>query len=170
METYLLATTSRYRHVGEPGLVGYSLSFAYQLRTPQLHGKVVMSELKIGIILGSTRPGRHGADVAEWVLGQAAGRPDARYELVDLADRPLPLYLEAVPPSYAQYQNEHTKAWAATIASYDGFIFVTPSTTIRHPQHSRTRSTTYMASGRTRLRDSLPTARRPGRVRSSTCV
>lgn len=85
-----------------------------------------MAELKIAIIAGSTRPGRHARYVAEWVAGQAVGRPDVRYDIVDLADRPLPLYDEAIPPSYAQYQNEHTKAWAATIAPYDGFIFVSP--------------------------------------------
>ena len=75
-----------------------------------------MAELKIAIIAGSPRPGRHARYVAEWVAGQAVGRPDVRYDIVDLADRPLPLYDEAIPPSYAQYQNEHTKAWAATIA------------------------------------------------------
>ena len=40
-------------------------------------------------------------------------------------------------PCYAQYQNEHTEAWAATIAPYDGFIFVSPEYNIRHPQHSK---------------------------------
>ena len=33
-----------------------------------------MSELKIGIILGSTRPGRNGKAVADWVLGKAHTR------------------------------------------------------------------------------------------------
>jgi len=90
------------------------------------HGEVGMTELKIAIIVGSTRPGRHSPAVAEWVLGQAAGRQGVRYHIVDLADHPLPLYDEAVPPSYGQCQNEHTKAWAATIAPYDGYIFVSP--------------------------------------------
>jgi NAD(P)H-dependent FMN reductase len=85
-----------------------------------------MTELKIAIVAGSTRPGRHARAVAEWVLGQTAGRPGVRYDIVDLADHPLPLYDEAMPPSYGQYQNEHTKAWAATITPYDGFIFVSP--------------------------------------------
>jgi NAD(P)H-dependent FMN reductase len=85
-----------------------------------------MTDLKIAIIVGSTRPGRHAPAVAEWVLGQAMGRPGVRYDIVDLADHRLPLYDEAVPPSYGQYQNEHTKAWAATIARFDGFIFVSP--------------------------------------------
>ncbi len=85
-----------------------------------------MSDLKIAVILGSTRPGRRGEAVAEWVLEQAAGRADARYELVDLKDFPLPHLDEAIPPSMAQYANEHTKAWADKVASYDGYIFVTP--------------------------------------------
>jgi len=84
-----------------------------------------MSDLRIAVILGSTRPGRVGKAVADWVLEQAANR-DASYELIDLADHPLPLLDEPIPPSADQYQNEHTKAWAATIAPYDGFVFVTP--------------------------------------------
>jgi NAD(P)H-dependent FMN reductase len=85
-----------------------------------------MSDLKIAIILGSTRPGRNGKGVADWVLGQASGRPGADYELVDLADYPLPHLDEAMPPAMGAYANEHTKTWAAKIASYDGYIFVTP--------------------------------------------
>ncbi|MFG6404118.1 MULTISPECIES: NADPH-dependent FMN reductase [unclassified Microbacterium] len=84
-----------------------------------------MSDLKIAVILGSTRPGRNGAAVADWVLEQAAGR-SAHYELVDLADFPLPHLDEATPPAYGNYVNDHTKEWAAKIAQYDGFIFVTP--------------------------------------------
>jgi NAD(P)H-dependent FMN reductase len=33
---------------------------------------------------------------------------------------------EPLPPSMGQYQGEHTKAWAAKIASFDGFVIVTP--------------------------------------------
>ena len=88
--------------------------------------EAVMTDVKIGIIVGSTRPGRHARAVADWVLGQTSGRPDARYEIVDLADHPLPHLDEPMPPSFGQYQHDHTKAWAATIAGYDGFIFVTP--------------------------------------------
>jgi NAD(P)H-dependent FMN reductase len=84
-----------------------------------------MSDLRIAIILGSTRPGRNGKAVADWVVEQAAGR-SASYELIDLLDHPLPLLDEPTPPSFGAYENEHTKAWAATIAPYDGFIFVTP--------------------------------------------
>ena len=81
---------------------------------------------RIGIILGSTRPGRNGEQVAKWVLEIASARTDAEYELVDLLDYPLPHLDEPIPPSLGQYQNEHTKAWADTIASFDGYVIVTP--------------------------------------------
>ena len=81
---------------------------------------------RIGIILGSTRPNRNGEQVARWVYDIAAGRTDAEFELVDLRDYPLPHLDEPLPPSLGQYQNEHTKQWADKIASFDGFVFVTP--------------------------------------------
>ena len=85
-----------------------------------------MSELKIAIILGSTRPGRNGKVVADWVFDKAQARIDADYDLIDLADHPLPHIDEPMSPMLGQYAGEHTKAWAATIAPYDGYIFVTP--------------------------------------------
>jgi len=81
---------------------------------------------RIGIILGSTRPNRNGEQVARWVYDIAAGRTDAEFELVDLRDYPMPHLDEPLPPSLGQYQNEHTKQWADKIASFDGFVFVTP--------------------------------------------
>lgn len=82
--------------------------------------------LRIAIILGSTRPGRNGEAVAKWVADKAQSRTGADYELVDLADFSLPLLDEAVPPSFGQYSNDHTTAWSAKIAGYDGYVFVTP--------------------------------------------
>jgi NAD(P)H-dependent FMN reductase len=81
---------------------------------------------RIGIILGSTRPNRNGEQVAKWVYDIASRRSDAEFELVDLRDYPLPHLDEPLPPSMGQYQNEHTKQWADKIASFDGFVFVTP--------------------------------------------
>ena len=80
----------------------------------------------IGIILGSTRPGRRGEQVANWVFDVASKRTDGKFELIDLVDHPLPHLDEPMPPSLGQYQNQHTKDWAATIARFDGFVFVTP--------------------------------------------
>ena len=81
---------------------------------------------KIAIVTGSTRPGRNNAGVAQWVLERATQRGDASYELVDIADFNLPLLDEAYPAAYQNYQNDHTKAWAAKLAEFDGFVFVTP--------------------------------------------
>jgi len=82
--------------------------------------------IKIAVIVGSTRPGRKAETVARWVLEIAKLRSDAAFDLVDIADFHLPLLDEPIPPSQGKYANEHTKRWAACIAQYDGFVFVTP--------------------------------------------
>ena len=82
--------------------------------------------IRIGIILGSTRPNRNGEQVARWVYDVASRRSDAEFELVDLRDYPLPHLDEPLPPAMGQYQNEHTRQWADKIASFDGFVIVTP--------------------------------------------
>ena len=82
--------------------------------------------IRVGIILGSTRPGRNGEAVAKWVHENASKRTDAEYELVDIKEYNLPLLDEPVPPSMGQYSKDHTKRWAAKIASLDAFIFVAP--------------------------------------------
>lgn len=82
--------------------------------------------LKIAIVTGSTRPGRLNEAVARWVYRLSQERRDAEFELVDIADYHLPLLDEPLPPSRGQYSHEHTRAWAAKIASFDAFVFVTP--------------------------------------------
>src|SRR5919199_6213044 len=82
--------------------------------------------IRIGIILGSTRPNRNGEAVARWVYEQAQKRKDAEFELVDVRDFNLPLLDEPVPPSMGQYSKPHTRAWAAKVDSFDGYVFVTP--------------------------------------------
>jgi NAD(P)H-dependent FMN reductase len=67
--------------------------------------------VNIGTIMGSTRPGRHGDSVAKWVIEVASGRDDAKFELIDLADFPLPHLDEAMPPTLGQYAHDHTTRW-----------------------------------------------------------
>ena len=64
---------------------------------------------RIAVILGSTRPGRRGEQVAHWVMANALRRTDAEFELIDLVDYPLPHLDEPLPPSMGQYQNAHTQ-------------------------------------------------------------
>lgn len=86
---------------------------------------------RVGIVAGSTRPGRKASAVAKWVAEVAQRHPAvvsgaAEVDVVDIADAGLPLLDEPVPPAFGVYQNEHTRRWAATVASYDAFVFVTP--------------------------------------------
>jgi len=83
------------------------------------------SKLRIGVIIGSTRPGRVGDQVAKWVAEHANRLGDAQYEVVDIADAELPLLDEAVPASAGRYEHDHTRAWAEKIDQFDGFVFVT---------------------------------------------
>lgn len=80
---------------------------------------------RIGIIIGSTRPGRNGEAVGKWVYDLASRRSDATFELVDLLDYKLPLLDEVFPPAMGQYQEAHTMEWAAKVESFDGFVMVT---------------------------------------------
>jgi NAD(P)H-dependent FMN reductase len=82
--------------------------------------------LRIGIIIGSTRPGRLGESVAKWTYDIARQREDAEFELIDLKDFNLPHLDEPIPPSMGQYAQSHTKAWAEKIGGLDAFVFVTP--------------------------------------------
>jgi NAD(P)H-dependent FMN reductase len=83
------------------------------------------SPLRIGIIIGSTRPGRVGDQVAAWVQEHASRLGEAEYEVIDLAEVNLPLLDEAVPASAGRYTHDHTRAWAEKIDGFDGFVFVT---------------------------------------------
>src|SRR4051794_37957297 len=82
--------------------------------------------VKIAVVVGSTRPGRNGEAVANWVQDLASKHGEAQFELVDIAAFELPLLDEPAPPSMGQYSKQHTKRWAAKVAEFDGYVFVTP--------------------------------------------
>ena len=82
--------------------------------------------LKLNIIIGSTRPGRVGPVIAQWLKEAADEHGKFAVELVDLADFDLPLLDEAAHPATRQYSNLPTKRWSASVASADAFLFVTP--------------------------------------------
>lgn len=82
---------------------------------------------KIGIITGSTRPGRNSLQVAQWVKELADKRRDATYEIIDIADYNLPMYAEPISAAYSQdYQTPEAKPWSEKIAEMDGYVFITP--------------------------------------------
>lgn len=87
--------------------------------------------VRIGLIVGSTRPGRRGAAVATWVQQTSSGHPAVRsgaadIAVVDLADHALPLLDEPVPALFGDYRHPHTRRWSEVIDACDAFVFVTP--------------------------------------------
>lgn len=82
--------------------------------------------LKLNVVVGSTRPGRVGPRIAQWVQAAAEEHGQFDVELVDLAGFDLPLLDEAAHPRLGQYENEPTRRWSASVASADAFVFVTP--------------------------------------------
>jgi len=92
---------------------------------PATHGQSP-AKIRVGIILGSTRPGRNGEAVARWVYEIAKKRTGAQFELVDLKEYALPLLNDPIPPSAGQPHPPHAKAWAEKVASLDAYVFVTP--------------------------------------------
>ncbi len=88
---------------------------------------------RIHVILGSTREGRAGEQVARWFAGVAAQRPDVDIELVDLRDYPLPFFESPVSPKRALSDDPRVQAWAAKVAEADGYVFVTPEYNYGYP-------------------------------------
>ena len=82
--------------------------------------------LVLHTIICSTRPGRVGPTIARWFNAAAGqhGKFDAK--LVDIADFNLPVYDEPRHPMMQQYEHDHTRAWSASVAAADAFVFVTP--------------------------------------------
>src|SRR5260370_17749943 len=64
--------------------------------------------LKIGIIVGSTRPGRKAAAVAKWVHDILRSRKDAEFEIVDIEDYKLPLLVQPAPPPMRHHSTPRT--------------------------------------------------------------
>lgn len=80
-----------------------------------------MNQLRI--IVSSTRPGRIGPKVAEWVAAQAPS--DAwEVELLDLST--LPFFDEEDMPKNGNYAKPHTKDWASKVFVSDAIVVVTP--------------------------------------------
>lgn len=82
--------------------------------------------LDIAIILGSTRPGRRGDQIASWLLATAREHRGASYELVDLADHQLGNLDEPGNPSHRAYEHAHTHAWSECVDRFDGYVFLVP--------------------------------------------
>ncbi len=87
-----------------------------------------MDQLKLKVIVGSTRPNRFSEKPAQWIFEHAQARPEFSAEMLDLREYPMPFFNEPVSPSSKKepYAEPSVARWTAKIAESDGFIIVTP--------------------------------------------
>lgn len=81
-----------------------------------------MAKPRIGVIIGSTRPGRFGDKPAAWIAEHAKATGEFDVELIDLRDYKLPFFDEEMSPAWAPSKDETAQEWQKKIASLDGFI------------------------------------------------
>ena len=86
------------------------------------------TDVRIGIILASTRTGRRGEGFARWIEGLVADRPGVVAELLDLRDYPLGAYNHEQMPGKIEtaYTDEVQRRWSEKIHGLDGYVMVTP--------------------------------------------
>ena len=80
-----------------------------------------MDKIRLGIIIGSTRPNRFADHPAAWIadMARAAGFD---VDLLDLRKVGLPFFEETAPPAMAPPRHPVAQAWARRLAECDGFI------------------------------------------------
>lgn len=83
-------------------------------------------DIDLLIIIASTRPGRIGLPVGEWITGLAKAHGGFTVRVADLATINLPFMNEPAHPVKKQYMFDHTKAWSETVEAAGAFIFVMP--------------------------------------------
>lgn len=85
------------------------------------------------VIVGSTRPGRAAAPVAEWFVDRARAHDRFAVEVADLADLALPLLDEPHHPRLGRYEHQHTRDWSERVRRSDAVVMVTPEYNYGYP-------------------------------------
>ena len=80
--------------------------------------------LKIGLIVGSTRPNRFADIPVQWLVEGASGRRDLRLTVLDLRDNRLPFFNEPASPAFTggAYTQPEAEAWRKRIGEFDAFV------------------------------------------------
>ncbi|MDR6555596.1 NADPH-dependent FMN reductase [Paenibacillus qinlingensis] len=78
------------------------------------------------LVMGSIRAGRNCPKITAWVESIGRAHSDYEYEIIDLANWPLPMDDETGIPALGGYCQLHTQAWSEKIKQASGVIFVTP--------------------------------------------
>ncbi|MGX1273254.1 NADPH-dependent FMN reductase [Streptomyces phaeoluteigriseus] len=82
--------------------------------------------LRTAVIIGSTRDGRFGPVVADWIAGHIAQREDMEVDLVDLVETPLPIVFPAFGQAPSDEAVAQLGAVSPRLARADAFVIVTP--------------------------------------------
>ena len=83
-----------------------------------------MSDLKIAVIISSTRDSRFGEKPAQWILDKANAFDGITAELVDLKSFDLPFFNEMASNLWMPSSDPKAVAWQNKIGEFDGYIFV----------------------------------------------
>ena len=85
-----------------------------------------MEKIKIGIILGTTRPGRFSDKPGKWLLEEVNKMDSAQAELLDLREYSMHWFDEVAPPMNLEgkYASEIGKKWADKVGEFDAYIIV----------------------------------------------
>src|SRR3977135_4622230 len=73
--------------------------------------------LKVGLIVGSTRPNRFADTPVQWLVEGASARRDLRLEVLALRDNRLPFFNEPASPAFTgrAYHQPEAEAWRKRI-------------------------------------------------------
>ncbi|WP_327158735.1 NADPH-dependent FMN reductase [Streptomyces tubercidicus] len=83
-------------------------------------------QLRVAIVIGSTREGRFAPVVTQWIKGHLDQRDDMSTDVIDLAGTPLPTVLPAFGQPPAPGTEEALALVSPRLAAADAFVFVTP--------------------------------------------
>ena len=80
--------------------------------------------LKLGLIVGSTRPNRFADTPVQWLVEGASARRDLRLTVLDLRDNRLPFFNEPASPAFTggAYTQPEAEAWRKRIGEFDAFV------------------------------------------------
>ncbi|WP_120338964.1 NADPH-dependent FMN reductase [Cryobacterium soli] len=82
--------------------------------------------MRVMVVIASTRVGRVGGPVGDWVAQAARQAGDVEVDVVDLAAFVLPMLAEPNHPRLKQYTSELTWEWSRRVEAVDAVIFVLP--------------------------------------------
>ena len=82
--------------------------------------------LKVGLIIGSTRPNRLADIPVTWLVDGTSAQRDLQFTALDLRDFRLPFFNEPASPmaTGGVYSEPEAEAWRKCIRDFDAFVAI----------------------------------------------